>query len=721
MKKIAIFIASIFIVFSGYFMSPAPLAYAQTNALSTGQLTGQTNIETALSSGCSIIENFSLCVLSFIYHVILGVSFYVVGLVANLFDFFLGYTLNSEAYQSDFITKGWGIIRDIANVAFIFTLLYLAIRHILGMSAKKYIPTLIIVALLLNFSLFFTKVVIDAGNILARAFYQSITIENDEDSAESGYRGISVALVEKINPQRLLSEAIFTQKLTTGDVSTSTGGVVNPGTTSPAYAAKNLEDNMAFYVGIFLLLAFVNFSLAGVFLSVALLMVGRTIGLWFAMIFSPIAFITLAVPGSGGFVKQLSFDTWKDTVLKLSFLAPIFIFFLYLTIMFLTVFFETPIPVEDQDTFMRIMAVFIPFMFVIVILRISKKTAEDMAGEIGGTVKSLVGKALGAVGGVALGGAAMVGRSAIGGFASAQLKNGRYEARIADATEKYNNSKGVEKARAYANLKRLELSQSKLKAWKDSSWDVRNADKSKMLGGVVGSASGFIGGKMIRPGMNNFGGKDFNVGKGSKESRGKYEDDKEKEELKIAEDRSNVSFLERNRVIENQKDQTRQQILELKESKKTIEEGFSNETKEITKRLDELVNKKGALTDGEEREMENLIKREKEIPEAKKKALKDQDSKIETKEKTLKDDKKLVEQEQNRRRNIYADKVREDDLWGLIMGIDNKELANKMAKGDKVQSDEDKAVETLKKSLRKEMENEEKEKEAEKPKEEEKE
>ncbi len=512
MKKIAIFITTIFLVFSGVLATPVDFASAQT----LPQNAGNASIEEGLKGGCKIWDSsVSICFLSIIYDYVLGVSFMIVGLVANLFDFFLGYTLNSDAYRSDFIIKGWGVIRDISNVAFIFTLLYLAIRHILGMSAKKYIPTLVIVALLLNFSLFFTRVVIDGGNILARAFYNSMVIEGSPN-ADPNIKNISVAIVAKINPQQLLNEAMFAQELTTGDYSTANGGVITSSTTTQPYVAKNLSDNVGYYATIFILLAAVNFILAWVFFSVMLLMVGRTVGLWFAMIFSPIAFITLAVPGSAGLVKQLSFDSWKDTVLKLSFLAPIFIFFLYLIITFLTIIFSTPVPMENRDTFMKLMAVFIPFAFVITLLFIAKKTATDMAGEIGGTIKNIVGKAAGILGGAALGATAFAGRATIGRLASKGLKDGKYNERIKNAT-------GLNKFR-------LIQERAALKKITDSSLDIRNAGKAK---GVVGWASRGVGAG-FNSGMTGFGGKDFNVGKGSDQSRKKFEDEKDKRDQDLA-------------------------------------------------------------------------------------------------------------------------------------------------------------------------------------------
>lgn len=532
MKKVIASIAIIFVLFSGLFPAPVPFAYAQQNDVGANAGAGtsvlstpnqQASVEQELS-GCNILNNFSLCVLWLIYHVFLGLSFWCAEITGKLFDFFISYTLNSEAYLAPFIEKGWGVIRDLANVLFIFTLLFLAIRHILGLKAKEYIPVLIIVALLLNFSLFFTKVAIDAGNILARTFYNSIVINNDTYADEIGFKSISVGLLDKINPQKLLTESLFEPKFVTqtGDYSTQSGGFQNPAEGTSAYLRQNINNNFGYYALVFILLGVVNFTLAWVFLSVALLFLARTIGLWFAMIFSPIAFVTLAVPGSGGMLKGLSFNSWKDNVLKLSFLAPIFLFFLYLTIMFLTVIFATPIPVDGRDTAMRILEVFIPFIFVIMILRKSKDVANDLAGDMGGMIKGLVGKAVGAIGGMALGGAAFAGRAVVGRLASSALQGANYKERI-------KNAKGL-------NKWRLIQQRAALKNLKSSSFDIRNAPKAK---GFAGAASGFIGGQ-LNTAARAFGGDKMTFGKGSGESRKKYEDDREKQQLELAKDLASI-------------------------------------------------------------------------------------------------------------------------------------------------------------------------------------
>src|SRR3989344_1781163 len=78
---------------------------------------------------------------------------------------------------SGFINEAWGVIRDLVNMSFIFILLWTAFKMILnlGPNVGKTIMNVIIVALLVNFSLAITKVIIDASNIVTLQFYNQIT------------------------------------------------------------------------------------------------------------------------------------------------------------------------------------------------------------------------------------------------------------------------------------------------------------------------------------------------------------------------------------------------------------------------------------------------------------------------------------------------------------------------------------------------------------------
>ena len=87
------------------------------------------------------------------------------------------------------IETTWRVLRDLANMSFIFILLYEGIRMILGLegsNVKKVLSGIIIAAILINFSLFATKVVIDASNIITLGFYNSIVSAGDTSTGLSG-------------------------------------------------------------------------------------------------------------------------------------------------------------------------------------------------------------------------------------------------------------------------------------------------------------------------------------------------------------------------------------------------------------------------------------------------------------------------------------------------------------------------------------------------------
>jgi hypothetical protein len=88
---------------------------------------------------------------------------FVVGFGAIYIDGGLGYSVNLL----------WGMVRDIFNLTFIFGLVFIGFKLIFNSgdsSAKRMLGSLILAALLVNFSLFFTKVIIDFSNIAAAQF-----------------------------------------------------------------------------------------------------------------------------------------------------------------------------------------------------------------------------------------------------------------------------------------------------------------------------------------------------------------------------------------------------------------------------------------------------------------------------------------------------------------------------------------------------------------------
>lgn len=96
---------------------------------------------------------------------------------SSVFNIGVQMSLQSAAYSQLFLTSGWGAARDIANMLFIFILIYIAVTIIYSAETHGTMKTLaavVVMALLINFSFFITRVVVDAGNILAVQFYNAI-------------------------------------------------------------------------------------------------------------------------------------------------------------------------------------------------------------------------------------------------------------------------------------------------------------------------------------------------------------------------------------------------------------------------------------------------------------------------------------------------------------------------------------------------------------------
>ena len=118
--------------------------------------------------------------------IVVNVIAYLVGwfmsLFITLFDIALDYTVvnfATEIGSTPAIEFGWKLSMSIANVIFIFALIYIAISTIVGINLKRQLTTILAVALLVNFSLPITKIVIDTSNVLAVSLHnKSLNIIN---------------------------------------------------------------------------------------------------------------------------------------------------------------------------------------------------------------------------------------------------------------------------------------------------------------------------------------------------------------------------------------------------------------------------------------------------------------------------------------------------------------------------------------------------------------
>lgn len=350
-------------------------------------------------------------------------------LAASLLDYFAFYSLTNTSYENDFVDIGWATIRDLANLFFIIALLYVAGKTVLGLNAsnnKKAITMVIVIALLINFSLFISKIVIDASNILARVFYSSIeSVDKNGQPVDPGFgegKSITVGLVKQFNPQNIFHE---------------NGG--------------DIEENIGVYAVLLIVSIIMMCYMIYVFLSISFVFIGRVVMLWILMIFSPIAFVSLTLPGVK--IPSFSFREWWEQLSNQAFLAPIFIFFLYLIISF-GKFFEifpksvgdtasalnvNPGAVNDLESYLQVL---VPFLILMKLLSVAKSMTVKMAGEIGSGMSKLGTLLGGAALGLSAAGIALAGRQTVGATAkyaqneNARNKDSQFRNRIADQFNK---------------------------------------------------------------------------------------------------------------------------------------------------------------------------------------------------------------------------------------------------------------------------------------------
>jgi len=392
------------------------------------------------------------CVGQLVYYALLIPTSYIFALAGQLFDWAFMYSVNDDSYRTSFVVEGWGIVRDFVNMFFIFVLLYVAFATILklhGAKPKEMIMNVVIIGLLINFSLFATRVIIDTSNILARVFYNSDAIKITEGGANctlhsnepgcmnqgqgkagpNGEIALYVDIVNKINPKNLIINGIKGTKLDVRDAVT--------GETSRGAEKKDGDLGAGAFILITVLAIAVNVTGIIVFFSVALIFIARVIGLWLATIFVPFAFFSYTVPKMKG-IEMVGWEHWWPETLKLAFLAPVFIFFLYLILKFL----EKGLTLFKSDADLVgvpfILSIIVPFIFLMALLWKAKGIASKMSGEMGQAITG----GIAAAGGIVLGGAALgtafLGRNLIGKTMSKASQTdsakhlGKYKANLRD-------------------------------------------------------------------------------------------------------------------------------------------------------------------------------------------------------------------------------------------------------------------------------------------------
>ena len=198
------------------------------------------------------------------------------------------------------VEETWAVIRDLFNIALIFGLVYVGFRFILYADdgqAKKNLVTIILAALLVNFSLFIAKAIIDLTNSFVFVIIRGLA--GPSDRLFDWQYGISGEFMR-----------IF-----------GISDIFNPETASFTVASEGVTWGIVFMTIILFLIAAFVFTAIGIMLTI------RFLYLVFLIIFSPVLFLGWVFPQFSGLSTR-----WLRTFLNQAILAPAVVFLLLISL-----------------------------------------------------------------------------------------------------------------------------------------------------------------------------------------------------------------------------------------------------------------------------------------------------------------------------------------------------------------------------------------------------
>ncbi len=373
-----------------------------------------------------------------LYYGLLKPSSWVLWAAGVAFNYSIDFTLNFGKFIRDqglgksgsgAIYLGWSAIRDLINVGFIFILLYAAISTIVGLDGygvKKTVVKVVIAALLLNFSLFFTKALIDMSNLIALQFYTRVLTAADQASYGKDFvgaksddwdSGLSIGFVNALGLKSIWGGSIR-------NANSSGAGEANS-----AFGSINAGQLIIICLGgsaFILVTAFTLFMATLRFLY-------RSIVLIFLMILSPIGFVGGAIPALKGAAGK-----WQSRLKNNLIFAPAYmaIFYVVALIVFGKGIGPSQVDVNSGAGLTGFGALFqgnvsstgLLFWFVMIIgLMMGTQIAADQFADKMGMADSFKKKAKG----WAAGAMAMAPRRVLGGTADALIKNTAVKAVLA--------------------------------------------------------------------------------------------------------------------------------------------------------------------------------------------------------------------------------------------------------------------------------------------------
>ncbi len=221
---------------------------------------------------------------------------------ALLAEFFLNpdiFNLVFNSANSEWMYGLWSVVRDLLNIFLILVLLLSAFSTIFQIQKwhlKNTLLMIVLMALLVNFSWPITRMFIDMGNITLTYFYEQTFQEYHPPGDQ-----------EKKNPTAIEKVALDAKVI---EIFVPSG---------EDYKKARAVDMI--FNGLFL------FIFGMIFIIMGVLFLLRLVMFIILLIVSPIGFIAAAFPSTRQYASN-----WWENMLKWTFLAPIMVFMLYLSL-----------------------------------------------------------------------------------------------------------------------------------------------------------------------------------------------------------------------------------------------------------------------------------------------------------------------------------------------------------------------------------------------------
>ncbi len=365
------------------------------------------------------------------YHVVFVPSAALMTASGRLFDYVMIKTvveMKETLFQGDpnssSIQIAWETIRDYVNIMFIFILLWIAIKTIINgtSGAGRDIVKVIVVALLINFSLLFTKAFIDIGNVLSISMYNKVSGNTDVFVDGTPYK----CPVSK-----------YVVGLLGGDTSQKSNSISCAiiSNTGVASSFSNITGSKVDYMGIIIKSiggAFLMVIIAIILFTVSFMLIGRLIVLAFVLFLSAAAFGGYMLPQLEGMIT----NPWKKALVGQTFFP-----FVLLLMLDISLSMMGRLTTQSSNGWSSLDVATMPniiFSYVIIVglliasITVAKKVS-DSSGAAAGKITSFTKGA--AIGAAAWAGRGTLGR--VGRYASKNVKGNNWASRAIKRSGNY--------------------------------------------------------------------------------------------------------------------------------------------------------------------------------------------------------------------------------------------------------------------------------------------